>query len=228
MRDAVILEGACPEKVVKIRNWANPEKIFPVSHTENRLRRDWGLDGKFVVEYSGNLGVSHSFEDILSVAEELVDYVELQFLFVGGGVRFKGVEKTVALKGLGNVVLKPYQDATELSNSLSVGDVHYVSLRNGFEGLVVPSKAYGIMAAGRPMIYQGNESGEIAQMVVRERCGFVVPEGDRAGLRDAILRLYRDREMAVRMGKLARRALEEKYSSSIGLAEYQKVLAAVH
>ena len=103
-----------------------------------------------------------------------------------------------------------------------------LSLRNGFEGLVVPSKAYGIMAAGRPMIYQGDQEGEIAQMIAREQCGIVVAEGDRAGLRDGILRLYRDREMAARMGVLARRALEEKYSASIGLAEYRKVLGSVN
>ena len=228
MRQVAIRSGASPEKVVTIRNWADPKKIHPVLPTENRFRREWDFDGKFVVEYSGNLGVSHSFDDILSVAEELSDHDEIRFLFAGGGVRFKEVEKFVVSKELRNVILKPYQDASDLSNSLSVGDVHYVSLRNGFEGLVVPSKAYGIMAAGRPMIYQGNEGGEIAQMIVRERCGLVVPEDDRAGLRDGILRLYRDREMATRMGMLARRALEEKYSASIGLAEYRKVLAAAN
>jgi len=228
MRKVAIRSGAPHEKVVTIRNWADSEKIHPVSHTDNRFRREWGLDGKFVVEYSGNLGVSHFFDDLLSVAEEMSGHDEIRFLFVGGGARFKEVGKFVASKGIGNVVMKSYQDASDLSNSLSVGDVHYVSLRNGFEGLVVPSKAYGVMAAGRPMIYQGDQEGEIAQMIARERIGFVVPEGDRTGLREAILRLYRDREMAGQMGMLARRALEEKYSASIGLAEYRKVLAAVH
>jgi colanic acid biosynthesis glycosyl transferase WcaI len=228
MRKVVIREGACPDKVVTIRNWADPKKIRPVPHAENPFRLEWGLDGKFVVEYSGNLGVSHSFDEILAVAEELSGCDEIRFLFVGGGVRFKEVGRVVTSKGLGNVVMRPYQAAADLSHSLSTGDVHYVSLRNGFEGLVVPSKTYGIMAAGRPMIYQGNEGGEIPQMIVRERFGFVVPEGDRSGLRDAILRLYRDREMAVRMGILARRALEEKHSAAIGLDEYRKVLAAVH
>jgi len=228
MRKVAIRSGASPEKVVTIRNWADPERIHPVPHRENLFRQEWGFDGKFVVEYSGNLGVSHSFADILAVAEELADHDEIRFLFIGGGVRFTEVGRAVSSKGLGNVVMKPYQDISNLSLSLSVGDVHYISLRNGFEGLVVPSKAYGIMAAGRPMIYQGDQEGEIAQMIAREQCGIVVAEGDRAGLRDGILRLYRDREMAGRMGLLARRALEEKYSASIGLAEYRKVLGTVN
>lgn len=226
MKDIVIREGACPEKVVMIRNWADPEKVFPVDHGENRFRRKWGLAGKFVVEYSGNLGVSHSFEDLLAVAEELADRDDIRFLFVGGGVRFREVEKEVVRRGLRNVVMRPYQDSSDLAQSLSVGDLHYVSLRNGFEGLVVPSKAYGIMAAGRPMVYQGSEGGEIARMIVREDIGMVVGEGDREKLRETILTLYKNRPLAERMGMRARQALEERYSASIGLEHYRKVLAA--
>lgn len=226
MKNVVIREGACPEKVVTIRNWADPEKVFPVGHDENRFRREWGLAGKFVVEYSGNLGVSHSFEDLLAVAEELEDWDDIRFLLVGGGVRFRDVEKEVVERGLRNVVMKPYQDSSDLAQSLSVGDLHYVSLRSGFEGLVVPSKAYGIMAAGRPMVYQGNEGGEIARMIVREEIGIVVGEGDKEKLREAILKLYENRPLAESMGMRARRALEERYSATLGLAQYRKVLVA--
>ena len=226
MKDVVIREGVCPEKVVTIRNWADPGKIHPVSHAENRFRREWGLDGKFVVEYSGNLGVSHSFDDLLEVAEELGGRDDIRFLFIGGGVRFREVEKEVVRRGLRNVVMRPYQNSSDLSQSLAVGDLHYVSLRNGFEGLVVPSKAYGIMAAGRPIVYQGNNRGEIARMIVREEIGMVVGEGDREKLRETILTLCRNRPLAERMGMRARRALEERYSATIGLAHYRKVLAA--
>ena len=182
--------------------------------------------GKFVVEYSGNLGVSHSFEDLLAVAEELADRDDIRFLFIGGGVRFREVEKEVLRRGLRNVLMRPYQDSSDLAQSLSVGDLHYVSLRNGFEGLVVPSKAYGIMAAGRPMVYQGNRHGEIARMIVREEIGMVVGEGDRKKLREAILTLYENRPLAERMGMRARQALEDRYSAAIGLTHYRKVLAA--
>jgi len=226
MRQVAICSGAPSEKVVIIRNWADPIKICPIAHEENRFRREWGLYGKFVVEYSGNLGVSHSFEDLLAVAESVADNDDIRFLFIGGGIRFRELERAVASRGLGNVIMMPYQKSSDLAHSLSAGDVHYVSLRTGFEGLVVPSKAYGIMAAGRPMIYQGDEKGDIAQMIKRERCGIVIPEGDRERLKEGILRFYRDRAMVARMGMFARRALEEKYSASIGLANYQRILAA--
>ncbi|MDA8122936.1 MAG: glycosyltransferase family 4 protein, partial [Deltaproteobacteria bacterium] len=228
MKDVVIREGACPEKIVTIRNWADPGKIHPVPHVENRFRREWGIDGKFVIEYSGNLGVSHSFDDLLAVADILSDHDDIRFLVIGGGIRLKEVEKAVASKRLANVLIKPYQDASDLAHSLSAGDVHYISLRNGFEGLVVPSKAYGIMAAGRPIIYQGAEDGEVARMVAKEGIGYVIPPGDRKSLCDSILSLYRDKEGRIQMGAAARRALEEKYSAAEGLAAYQKVLAKDH
>jgi len=228
MREVAIREGAPPGKVVIVRNWADPEAIVPVQPDNNILRREWGLDGKFVIQYSGNFGVSHFFEDIMAVAEELVVYDDLRFVFVGGGTRYKEVEQFRREKYISNIILKPYCDESILAENLSVGDVHYISLRTGFEGLVVPSKAYGIMAAGRPIIYQGAADGEIARMVAEEGIGYVIPPGDRKGLRDSILSLYRDEKSRIRMGAAARRALEDKYSSAGGLAAYQKILAKDH
>ena len=106
------------------------------------------------------------------------------------------------------------------------GGVHLVSLRSGLEGFVVPSKVYGIMAAGRPVVYQGEGSGEVARMVEREKIGFVVPPRDRDGLRDGILFLYRHGEARKRMGDLPRTVLLEKYSVEIGLARYREVLTS--
>jgi glycosyltransferase involved in cell wall biosynthesis len=225
MKEMAIRQGAPADRVVIIRNWADPGKIFPVPPEKNGLRAKWGLEGKFVVEYSGNFGVSHDFEDLLSVAEELAPDDGIRFLVIGDGVRRPEIEKIVAERKLHNVRLLPYQDVSSLSESLSAGDVHYVSLRKGFKGLVVPSKAYGAMAAGRPIVYQGAETGEIARMVKKEGIGFVVPPGDRKELRDRILELCGNPELRKRLGETARRALEERYSAAIGLALYRKVLA---
>lgn len=223
MREAAVRSGADPGKIAVIRNWADPAEIVPVAPGANRLRRAWGLDRKFVVAYSGNFGVSHSFGELLAAAEALAGDDGIRFLLIGGGVRFREVAALVAARNLRNVLLIPYRDASDLSESLSAGDAHYVSLRDGFEGLVVPSKAYGIMAAGRPIIYQGAAGGEIAGMVRREGIGRVVPPGDQDGLREAILAMRRDSVMRERMGAAARRALEEKYCAAAGLALYRRV-----
>ena len=225
MKNVAIREGAFPEDVVVIPNWADPEQVYPVPPEENPLRRAWVLEGKFVIEYSGNFGVSHDFEVLLSVAAELAPDDTIRFLLIGDGVRRPEIEKIVSERKLPNVILQPYQDASSLPESLSAGDVHYVSLRKGFEGLVVPSKAYGAMAAGRPIVFQGAETGEIARMVKKEGIGFVVPPGDRKELRDRILELRGNPDLRKRQGETARRVLEERYSAKVGLALYRKVLA---
>ncbi len=222
MRETVVRFGADPEKVAVIRNWADPATIAPIAPEANRLRKAWGLDGKFVVAYSGNFGVSHSFDELLAAAEALAADDGIRFLLVGGGARFPDVARAVTERKLPNVVMKPYRDESELSESLSAGDVHYVSLRGGFEGLLVPSKTYGVMAAGRPIIYQGAARGEIAAMVRREGIGAVLPPGDADGLRDAILAMRREPGARARMGAAARTALEERYSAGAGIALYRE------
>ncbi len=224
MKEAVVRAGAPAEKVVVIRNWADPDAVRPVDPGRNALRKSWGMEGKFVVAYSGNFGVSHLFDEIVQAAADLRDHDDIRFLFIGGGVRRKDVEAAAAGKRLANVTFLPYQKASDLSESLSAGDVHYVSLRPGFEGLVVPSKAYGIMAAGRPIVYQGAPQGEVARMVEREGLGIVLPPGDSAGLRDAILRLRDDRRERLRMGAAAREALEARYAAPQGLSLYRRVI----
>jgi glycosyltransferase involved in cell wall biosynthesis len=224
MKEAALHSGAIPSRVKVIPNWADPDRIFPVPAVGNRLRRSLGLDGKFVVEYSGNMGVSHSFGDLLAVIEEMQVFEDIRFVFIGGGERRPEIDAFVRTKRLENVVLLPYQDDTALPQSLSMGDVHYVSLREGFEGLVFPSKVYGIMAAGRPLIYQGTGGDDVARMVVEGGMGIVVRPGDKDGLREAIFALYRDREGRLRMGENGRRALVEKYSAAKGLDSYRNVL----
>ena len=225
MKEVAIRQGAPANRVNIIRNWADPERIFPVPPEENGLRAKWGLEGKFVIAYSGNFGVSHEFEDLLSVAEELASDDDIRFLLIGNGVRRPEVEKIIAARKLSNMILQSYQDASLLYESLSAGDVHYVSLKKGFESLVVPSKAYGAMAAGRPIVYQGMETGEIARMIEKEEIGFVVPPGDRKKLRERILELRLNPALRKSQGERARKALEERYSAGIGLALYRKVLA---
>jgi glycosyltransferase involved in cell wall biosynthesis len=224
MREVAVGGGADPGKIVEIPNWADTDGIRPVAPGENRLRREWGLEGKFVVMYSGNLGVSHAFAELLDAAEILARDDDVRFLFVGGGARFREVREEGERRGLSNLLFRPYQDASVLSESLSAGDVHYVSLREGFEGLVVPSKAYGILAAGRPILYQGTGRGEIARMVGEEGTGVVVPPGDGEALARAILRFRDDPALLRRTGEEARRSALGRHSAAEALERYRRVV----
>ncbi len=224
MADRVRQYGISDEKIAIIRNWSDGEAIRPLAAEVNPLRKELGLTDEFIVMYSGNMGVGHRFEDILAAALNLRDRSDIRFLFVGNGVRRKEVEAFRDAHGLDNVTVRGYFPREDLCDSLPLGDAHFVSLRNGYEGLIVPSKTYGIMAAGRPVIYQGNRTGEIARMLLEDGGGAVVDEGDAAGLEDIITRWADNRADAGAQGKRARELFEERYTEKTGMQLYQAVL----
>jgi len=211
-----------------IPNWADKDAIRPIAAVDNPLRAEWGLRDYFVVCYSGNMGRAHEFDTILDAAERLAASTDkVRFLFIGNGARRVGVESAVRRRGLANVLFQPYQARGQLSLSLSVGDAHLVSLRPGFEGLIYPSKLYGIYAAGRPAIFVGDAHGEIAQLLESESAGIAVPQGEPAQLVDAILRLAKDAQLCASMGANARRLLCERYDKEIALAAWRKLLSSL-
>jgi glycosyltransferase involved in cell wall biosynthesis len=146
---------------------------------ENPFRREHGLSGRFVVMYSGNLGLAHPFEAILDAAEQLQSALpQVLFLFVGQGPRLSWVMEQAENRKLANVRFLPFQPRENLQQSLRAADVHLASMRDDLWGLVVPSKVYGVLAAGRPCLFLGPRESEAAQLILREGCGAVVPMAD--------------------------------------------------
>ena len=224
MSCAIERYGVPCEKIEIVHNWANEDAIRPLPQADNPLRAELGLGEKFVVMYSGNMGVAHRFEDILAAAYSLRDREDIHFLFVGAGVRQRQIEDFRDEHKLGSITVMGYFPREQLTYSLPLGDAHFVSVREGFEGLVVPSKSYGIMAAGRPIIYQGNSGGEVARMLRDEGGGVIVPEGDADGLARTIARWADRRDEAQQMGDKAREVFEQGYTERIGLRRYQEIL----
>ena len=208
-----------------IPNWADMEAIRPVAAADNPLRREWGLADKFVVCYSGNMGRVHEFDTILGAAERLATSAEaIAFLFIGGGAQRGLIEGEVRRRRLTNVQFRPYQDRAGLSSSLGAGDVHLVSQRPEVEGYVFPSKLYGILAAGRPLVFIGDREGEIGALVEREGIGVAVRQGDAAGLAEQLQRLAGDAVLRAAMGARARALLCERYDKRIALKAWLELL----
>ena len=113
----------------------------------------------------------------------------VRWLFIGDGALYERLKAAVSAQKLSNVDFKPYQPRERLAESLCAIDVHLVSLRPELEGLIVPSKFYGIAAAGRPTIFIGDPDGEIARLITKYECGLTVRQGDGAGLAEAVLEL---------------------------------------
>ena len=233
--DAVFVIGRCmaakvmdagvdPSKIHLTHNWSDPTAIYPVTAEENSLRQEHGLENKFVVLYSGNMGVSHTFDEILAVADRLRTNDTLRFVFVGRGSRRRQIQQFLNDRGLTNILLLPFQPAERLAESLSMADLHLVTLRPGFEGLVVPSKSYGAMASGRPIVYIGSSDGEIARLVNDADVGTVVAPGDVEGLMASILQYVDDPEWTRRQAAASLRSAavhdcDSALSTYIGVLE---------
>jgi len=171
----------------------------------------------FVVGYSGNLGRAHEFETIMGAMRGLPD---VRFLFTGGGAQLRAVQAAAPA----NAAFRPYAPRAELSASLSAADAHLVSLKPSLEGLIVPSKFYGVLAVARPVIFVGARDGELARIIERHGCGIVVEMGDVDGLTNAIASLANDREAAAAMGRRGRELYLVQFAPQHAFAAWERVL----
>jgi hypothetical protein len=252
MRDRVLEKGVAPAKIRMITPWADPGevpnlpvRIFgdavdavgvrrgtaidvkPEAVSWNSLRSEWGIGDRFVIEYSGNCGVGHDIDSVCQAMLALRDDDGIRWVFVGGGVMRPRIEEFIERHGIRNVVMKPYQPRARLGELISLGDVHLVLVADGFEGLLIPSKFYGVLAAGRPTIYVGPPDSEVAYAIHRDDCGFVMRNGAPDELIDAIECLRREPLLGLGMGLRARRALEREYSVQGACDAWRALLRSV-
>ena len=211
MAGRVDTEVGHPQKTLVIPNWIINKTLRPVDDNRNELRREWQLTGKFVVAYSGNLGRAHDYATVYQVAQSLRQYQDIVFLFIGGGAGYEALKNIVEREGLDNIRFYPYQSTDKLNHSLAVADVHLVSLVPELEGLIVPSKAYGILAVGKPILFVGSAQGEIATLLDSHHCGISVPPGDADAMTNAILRLVRNTQERETMSHNARALYEREF-----------------
>jgi colanic acid biosynthesis glycosyl transferase WcaI len=217
--------GAPAERIHVIANWCNDEDIRLVANADNPLRRQWGLTDKFVLGYSGNLGRAHEFATVLAAAERLRDEPRVAFVMIGGGKRFDELSAAVQARGLaGAFRFLPYQARTLLSYSLGAADAHWVSLDPRLEGLMVPSKFYGIAAAGKPIVVIGDPNGELGRLVQRNACGLAIAPGDSEALTATLRQLLDAPQTVSEMGNRARQMLDAHFTREQGLARWRRLL----
>ena len=220
--------GIAAEKLAYIPNWAGVEAPAMVAHANNSLRQEWGYtESDFLVVYSGNMGVSHFFADLLATALELQNHERIKFVFVGEGPRKSEVVKFQEQHNLPNVRIMGYQPMDKLVESLSSADVHFISLDDGFGGLVVPSKVFGVLSVGRPIIFQGSAESEIANMLIDHNCGVQVNIGDQAGVAKEIQAYAAEPERTRKHGQQAWNAYANEYSSKVGIKRYVDMIESL-
>ena len=198
-------KGAPAERTTIIPDWADTMAIVP-GPKRNRFSERHGLSDRFVVMHSGNIGLSQGLDAIVEAAALLREVPDVQIVFQGEGVRKPALEAAALARGLSNVTFLPFASREELSDSFASADVFIVSLQSGLSGYIVPSKLYGILAAGRPYVAAVDQACEVAAITRAYGCGRVAEPGSTRDLADQILAFYRDREMARRCGANARAA----------------------
>src|SRR5262245_33127786 len=213
------------DRINVIPNWCDDEAIVPVGTDANPLRVEWHLQNKFVVGYSGNLGRAHEFETVFAASQRFRNDADIVFLLIGGGHGNADLARRVQEAGLSDKFrFLPYQDNEILKYSLSVPDVHWISLRPELEGLIVPSKVYGIAAAGRPIIAVTAKDGEIARLIKTHDCGLIVEPGNSEEMAKAILQLSAKDEARIGMGFRARAMLDAEFTRRHAFRRWENVV----
>jgi colanic acid biosynthesis glycosyl transferase WcaI len=227
MRDRLLAKGLPAQKLHFIPVWSDESGVKPVPRDQNPLRTSWNVQGKFVVMYSGNFGLGHDAGTIKGAMLALKDDPSIAFVFVGGGKRRAEIESFITHSGITNASYKDYVPRDMLSQSLCVGDCHLISLIEGMEGLIVPSKLFGIMAAARPALFIGNPTSEIARVIIESNAGHVVRQGDSQGLAQAIQSMAGNIPASISMGENARAALLGKYDASTACDQWARLIEAL-
>ena len=214
MKGRLVASGIAEDKILVAENWADGDEIRPAPFS----------DGPFVVHYSGTFGLAHEEYTITEVMRCLRDDKRFRFVFVGGGARRKHLEKFCQTEHIVTAEFRSYASRSEMNCSLAEGHIGLVTQIPETLGSIVPSKTYGIMAAGRPVLYIGPVGATPSMVVESHACGWRIEPGDVSGMVKLLEWLEQDRGLVRVAGARAREAFERCYDRSIGVSRILSIL----
>lgn len=225
MRQRLELKGAAPDRLRVIPNWVDTTEITPQPR-DNAWAQSHDLLAKFVVMHSGNVGHAQDLDSLVRAATFLRDLDDLLVVIAGFGARhLEMVELAKRLDVEDALRFLPYQKRERLPLSLSSADLHVVGLAKGLAGYVVPSRLYGILSAGRPVIAAAEDDSETARLVSEVGCGLVIEPG-RPELLARTIRAARDGAYDLEaMGRRGREYVEREADRSVAMERYRKLVA---
>lgn len=221
-------EKAIHEKMPRfayINNWINEKEIVPLAGDDKKVvefKEKYGLQDKFVVMYSGNIGLYYDLINIMKIIHKFESNEDVVFAFVGAGSvldELKAYQKKHELK---NVVFIPYQDKADLVYSLNAGDVHFVVNAKGIKGVSVPSKLYGVMSAGKAVLGILEENSEARLIIEDSKCGLSVNPGDYEAI-EALIQQFidmKESEKLREMGDKGRSYLVKNLTKDVSIEKY--------
>jgi len=226
MRTRLEEKGAPPDRLRVIPNWVDTARLGPLEKA-NPWARNSRLDEKFVVMHSGNVGHAQDLDNLIRATTFLRDVTDLTAVIVGFGARYADHVALAAQLDADAVRFLPYQPRDVLAQSLSSADVHFIGLGRGLSGYVVPSRFYGVLAAGRPVITAADEDSEAVRVVRAVGCGIAIAPGRPDELARTIRALIAGEYDLAEMGRRGREYVEAEADRDVAIARYRSVLDEV-
>jgi colanic acid biosynthesis glycosyl transferase WcaI len=226
MQQRIVASGVSSRRTAVVPNWIDTSLVHPVKQN-NGFRTRHGLEGQFLVMYSGNHGLCQQLEDVIAAAHQLRHRPDILFLLIGGGVMQPQLQDQAHRLGLTNVRFLPYQPKTMLAESLSAADLHLVPLDPRVADCLMPSKLYGVLASGTPLLAIAPDECELADLVREHDVGRVAPPGQPEALAEGI-EMLADRQWDLEMmGHRARRLAEQQFDRHQVTARFATLLESM-
>lgn len=226
MADLLTDGGVAAERISIVPNWADTLSIAPIPGV-SRFRKQHQLREHFIAMYSGNLGLTQRLEEFVQTAALLKGRPDILFCFVGRGSQESSLRELVDAHGLTNVRFFDYQPQDELTHSLTAADLHLVPLTKDLSRCLMPSKLYGILAAGRPYLTNAPVGSELHAITTKHHVGLTVEPGSVESIADRILWAADHPAELGTMGRNARQLAESEYTKLHSITKFRTVLQQV-
>jgi colanic acid biosynthesis glycosyl transferase WcaI len=223
IRNSAVQLGAPPDRVKVVPHWEDTS-VVTVQPRDNAFSRKHGLTDRFVLMYSGNIGLTQDLVQCLELASRLRDLDDVVMLLIGEGAAKQTLQAQAGALGLENVRFLPYQSRAEMMHAWGTADVFIVPLAAGLTRFMLPSKIFTIMASGRPMVAAIDHWSDIAGLVNHAGCGLLSNPGDAAALEQRVRWLREHPSERVAMGMRARRTAEKVYARTVVTPAYLELL----
>lgn len=211
-------------KTVFINNWMDEREIYPLPRDNEKVKefkKKYGLENKFVIMYSGNIGLYYDLENLIKVIEKFKDHEDIVFPFIGAGSKKEELEEYVRQHDMKNVVFIPYQPKEELIYSLNSADVHWVVNAEGIKGVSCPSKLYGVLAVAKPVLAVLEKGVEARDIVEKTECGYSVSPKDYEGVEKLVEKfISTDKKTLSEIGNRGYEYMKKNLTREISINKY--------
>ena len=215
---------------VFINNWIDEKEIYPLEQNHPKItvfKERYNLKDKFIIMYSGNIGLYYDLENIIKVIGRFKEREDVVFAFVGDGTVKDKIQQYALDNKLNNVTFIPYQDKKDLVYSLNAADIHWVVNAKGIKGVSVPSKLYGVMAVGKPVLGVLDDGSEARLIVDECKCGFCTQPGNYEEIYNKINYVLENKNEIQYLGLNGRKYLEANLTKEVSINKYKTSILSI-